>query len=419
MDDFYENEVEPNITESEDKDKVNEMKSEVTAKALQLCDKFCSFQKKYFKLYLEEPQHSSTKVPEVYQELNPERNINGHVQGLLQFLKNRKDMYTSIDKERFSEKMENAYPTLVNKLLGIQEEVISKHYDKINKKSKNLTISRRKRSTNDPLNYTRFLSDVDEAISYRRAEHVKDSPALNTIKNELVVMFEGTLKLISRYLGLVFKSQQCYTEEHLGVVRYIVGRVGSKIHVHLKNVDLKARNDMETCNFKIKINLVPLKDDDSKSFTGESTLVYHETKHVLFGMKKDNEDDTNCRHKFVFDVGGKDTRQENNNIKQYIEFNLYDICTVKDLTRYTIKYFRGQILLPIDEKIPFFLDMKEFEDYAESTNQLVEGEFVCANSEDLINDTQDKNTSSLMGIIYNELKTNRKEKIASHYKKIL
>ena len=132
-------------------------------------------------------------------------------------------------------------------------------------------------------------------------------------------------------------------------------------------------------------------------------------------MKKDNEDDTNCRHKFVFDVGAKDTRQENNNIKQYIEFNLYDISTVKDLTRYTIKYFRGQILLPIDEKIPFFLDMKEFEDYAESTNQLVEGEFVCANSEDLINDTQDKNTSSLMGIIYNELKTNRKEKIASHY----
>ena len=83
-----------------------------------------------------------------------------------------------------------------------------------------------------------------------------------------------------------------------GMIRYIIGRVENSIYVYLRNVELTPRDGKETCNFKVKVLLIPINDSESECFTSKSTRVYHGTNNAIFDIEEDPE--TGNDHTFKF-----------------------------------------------------------------------------------------------------------------------
>ena len=169
-----------------------------------------------------------------------------------------------------------------------------------------------------------------------------ESQSLVNIETELSFMFQSSLALISKYLGLVYKTEDTFPKDSSsGVIRYIVGRVNDKIHIHLKNLNLNSHEN-SIGSFKIKVNLLPMISDTNTSFIGESTKIYHDVRTIIFDLEEDDQ-----KHKLEFDVTDKIKQgKENNNIIQYLEIILYDISSSIDLLSW--KHFRGHILTIFD-----------------------------------------------------------------------
>ena len=222
LDDFYVNEITENDTQGLYIDYVKLMQSEVAKKAMSIVDQFCSYQKKYFEMHLQ--KHNTATVPsDMYKSLNTDNTINGHIEGVLKFFRDKRDAYSNINQDHVDqeEKTNRIFVYLIHKLFQLQEEVIKEHFEKMQKK---------KRTSTDLSLYKQLLDTLDLTILHRRKEEIKESKILTNIYNEVEVKSSSTIKLISKYLGLVTEAQQSHQDG--GSVRYIVGRVGSKIHVH-------------------------------------------------------------------------------------------------------------------------------------------------------------------------------------------
>ena len=413
LDDFFEKEMSNCLTEDEKsriEENVGKMKLEVKQSSLMVTENFCKFQKRYFKLYLEDPK-SFNQMPEVYRKLNPEASINGHIRGLLEFLRGQKMAYANIDMKLFSEKLDRSFLLFVTSLFETQEKVIIKYHEKLLKKRYNLTFSKGKKPFSaDPTTFQRLLSDVKECNNLREYENITESQSLINIEIELSFMFESSLALISNYLGLICKTEDTFPKDSSsGVIRYIVGRVNDRIHIHLKNFSLNSHEN-SIGSFKIKVNLLPIISDTYTSFIGESTKVYHDVRTIIFDLEEDDQ-----KHKFEFDVTEKIKQgKENNNIIQYLELIIYDISSSMEVLSW--KHFRGHILHPLNEKIRFFENNEDFKRYSQTSDELHEKQFVCTESLDTMNNNvEDDNIQSQLILAYNELKFNRKENFVGHF----
>ena len=232
--------------------------------------------------------------------------------------------YANIDMNLFSEKLDRSFLLFVTSLFETQEKVIIKFHEKLLKKRYNLTFSKGKKPFSaDPTTFQRLLSDVKECNNLREYENITESQSLTNIEIELSFMFESSLALISNYLGLVCKTEDTFAKDSSsGVIRYIVGRVNDKIHIHLKNFNLNSHEN-SIGSFKIKVNLLPIISDTYTSFIGESTKVYHDVRTIIFDLEEDDQ-----KHKFEFNVTDKIKQgKENNNIIQYLELIIYDISS--------------------------------------------------------------------------------------------
>ena len=87
--------------------------------------------------------------------------------------------------------------------------------------------------------------------------------------------------------------------QNAGSVKYIIGRVGNSIHIHLKAVDLKPRDEKDACNFKISVLLLPNQKGTSPFNSKKQPNVYDQKKDYAFELE--DPDNVSSYH-FQFDL---------------------------------------------------------------------------------------------------------------------
>ena len=212
---------------------------------------------------------------------------------------------------------------------------------------------------------------------------------------------------MSRYLELLCNAH-CTQNDNAGMVRFVVGLVGNKVCVNLKNVILTPRKGKETCNFRIDVAILPIKRGPSCFSSSKSTEIYHNRNVVIFDM-----DETKHKHKedykFEFDLGEEPNVSEQDDCVKYLEISFYDISSAL-----LWKYFRGHVLIPINNDVIKFQTCDEFNFYSQTTSNLVEGKFMFADTMESFNDTLNDKNGDLLIAAYNELKQ-RNELYSQHY----
>ena len=78
------------------------------------------------------------------------------------------------------------------------------------------------------------------------------------------------------------------------------------------------------------------------------------------------------------------------------------------------KYYRGQILVSVSKEVPIFQSIEEFDSYSQFTDNVTEGKFVFAKSENDINDGKHEHISSELSGAFRELKQ-RDDKYAKYF----
>lgn len=368
LNDLWPNELkEKAMTTNEDQglvyeEKIKMMKLDVKETVERFTDKFCSFQKKYFKNFLNKYEGSITTHNgsgeyyrgtnrtssqirlTFYNDINEDGTFDGHLVGILNFLLQKYEQYVRMYQPKDSEFLPKY---LENEMFKVAEHVIQDYFTEI-------TINRE--SSADTEVFAHLRNIVQRILTLQETFSLPESKSLTDLYNKLELKSATTLKLISKDLECVYNLQSENGNqsdlESTGDVRYTAGRLGSKIYVSLRNVaNLKPRKNKESCNFKIAILLLPTSNDPSRHFVKKSTPVCYDQTHLLFDI--DETDEPNF--KFDFELGNEATNYEYGGIKQYLELNLYDVSSAK-----FFKYFRGHTLLPLHE-IPVIQNLEEFE----------------------------------------------------------
>merc|ERR1712150_307592 len=225
----------------------------------------------------------------------------------------------------------------------------------------------------------------------RQRENAEESETLKSMKSVIEMKSASSLELISKHLTLLHSETKLEKYENAGSVSCIIGKVGNKVRIHLKNVVLKPRDEKETCNFQIKVSLLPVQNTDYTFCNKKSTRVYEEKKIVFF----DTDDYSNpSSYKFDFDLTEGEEQQSYIGLTQFIELNLYDISTMKEVFSGKVwKYFRGHALFPLDEDVPTFPNDEEFMEYSQ-TGPLVDGKFAFSESIDTVDDPKQEASAS-------------------------
>ena len=405
LNDFYTKEISMTDKERIYVPKVEQMRADVMRKAYFFTDLFCSHQKKYFKMYLHN-EDTASLTSDQYWNVNSENTISGHIEDLLKFFQDKWTTYFTIneDLKSASEGGKQSFKYFISKLFELEELVIKEHFEGLQKK---------KRTSMDPKAYKQLLETIESSMIFRRKNDIEESEILNNIYTDLELKSSSSLQLISKHLKILHEAQS-KQPENSGGVRFIVGLVGNNIHVHLKNVDLTPRDDKDTCNFKIKVSLLPIQSCDSTFCIKKSTPVYHEKKTVIFEL----EDPTNTSsYRFIFDMAADSIQTEDSELTQFIELSLYDISSAKELFSRVVKYFRGHVLLPLNEEIRTFHSIEEFEEHSH-TGQQIEAKFVFSESVDCINDRKNENIHPSNRLAYDHLRLRediKKDDIARGY----
>merc|ERR1719245_2726930 len=109
----------------------------------------------------------------------------------------------------------------------------------------------------------------------------------------------NSLELISKHLEFLHNLTKSTNYENAGSIGCIIGKVGNKVLIHLKNAVLNPREDKDTCNFQIKVSLLPIQNKKDTFCIKKSTGVYEEMTTVCFDIDKDLN---SSEHIFEFDL---------------------------------------------------------------------------------------------------------------------
>ena len=455
MDEIYFNEMRVDEMKDFDQENIKRMREVVEQKVNSITDCFCSFQSKNMKVYFEKT-NVITEGSIEYQKLNKGITMRGHIKGILTDLHDTIERYSNIGNETSTEKLEESFlglntdtnygkRSLRTKIFQLEEETINLYFEKLENKKK-LPLLKRKASTriskaspisprhsklstdtlsckpshhqDDLLSYQEFIDILDQSQSLREEEGLENSAVLTKIYNKLRMKTLTTLQLISKYLELTCEANK-NQDENTGLIRYVIGRVGSTLNVCLKNVTVKTREGKDSCNFRIKIALLPIRHNVAKCFISKSTPIHRDKNTVIFDLD-DNQPNPN-KHNFEFDLEDDTNFREEDNFTQYLEMNLYDMST-----NYFSKFFRGHVLVPLTNTIPSFDDIEGFQEHCLFTDHVIQGKFISVKTACRIDHEQLNRTSCLNSAlelmhfnfngVYNEL-TTREEGFAKHYLK--
>ena len=358
LDDFYGNEIAIHDTNNAYLPKVEQMRSDVMKKVYSITNQFCSCQKKYFEMYLGKKDDGVPLSHDQYWNLSQGKTTGAHIEDILKFCMQKRQEYGQVNEESLSQKGgEQLFQYLLKTLFKLEEQVIREYYQNLQSKRK---------SSVDHQAHKNIRNMITSSLCTRSEFRFDENDVINNINTDIEYRSSTTLQLISKHLKLIHESQTDQLE-NAGSVKYIVGRVGKRIYIHLKAVDLKPRDEKDACNFKISVLLIPNQKGTSPFCSKKQTNVYDQKKYFAFEI----EDPKNANsYQFHFDLAEKEDEEEedqkDDEVNHFLELDLYDISTLKEVfSKVSKKYFRGHTLLSIDrDTIPNFSTDQEFMEYS-------------------------------------------------------
>ena len=398
LNDFYQNEIVKSNSDNDGsyKMKVDEMKCEVKKKMYCVFDLFCKYQMKCFQDILSYEKRTNITSEEYSKRTHRDETINNRIEYILNVFRKNWDTYFNVNANHVdsvaTETSMLEYLRL--KLFEIEEKVLEEHFNE---------LQRSRKTSMDTEKHKEVKDNIEASWITRQNENIPESESLKILHEQTAMKSANSLELISKHLTFLHNQTKSSNQENGGSIGCIIGKVGNKVCVHLKNAVLHPREEKDTCNFQIKVSLLPIQNEKDTFCIKKSSEIYEEKTTVFF----DNEYLNSNRHIFDFDLVEDAGVTYKDRVTQFIELNLYDISSLA-----VRKYFRGHALFPIDEDIPTFLTKEEFENYCRM-GALVDGKFAFSESLD-----SGINTKCKVPGAYKELKLreeNTEDDIAKAY----
>ena len=161
------------------------------------------------------------------------------------------------------------------RLFQISDEEIVKFYE-----SANLLYEKYR----DPSVFGDLNATIAGSIEFRENVGLKNSGALDEIRQKLTTQVATPIDLISNYLLEIYQLKKELAkspDDTFGKVTFLAGLSGAsgssslKLFVHLKGVaNLRPRQNKEECNFRLVVSVLPLKVDDKNYKISQKSLIY-------------------------------------------------------------------------------------------------------------------------------------------------